>query len=195
MKIICIGDSLTYGFGVPRPQTWVRLAADNSGHTIINRGISGDTTGGMLARFRPDVINERPNMVIILGGSNDIFITQETAGAKANISAMAHQALAYNIKPVIASPLPVDLGNARRDWGLLADYAASQKLSLQYRMWLHNFAEVFNIHYLDLWEAFMVANQDKADPELYSDGLHPNPKGHLRIAEIVSSFLKSTFAK
>ena len=50
--IICIGDSLTYGFGVRRAQCWTKLAAEMSGWTIVNCGICGDTTGGMLVRMR-----------------------------------------------------------------------------------------------------------------------------------------------
>ena len=55
MKIICIGDSLTEGYGVGRPENWVTLLNERSENDIINKGISGDTTGGMLARFQKDV--------------------------------------------------------------------------------------------------------------------------------------------
>lgn len=54
MKIVCLGDSLTYGYGVPRKDGWVSLAAQATGHTLVNKGVSGDTTGGMLARFARD---------------------------------------------------------------------------------------------------------------------------------------------
>ena len=43
MKIVCLGDSLTYGYGVPRKDGWVSLAARATGHTLVNRGVSGDT--------------------------------------------------------------------------------------------------------------------------------------------------------
>ena len=43
MKIVCLGDSLTYGYGVPRKDGWVSLAAQATGHTLVNKGVSGDT--------------------------------------------------------------------------------------------------------------------------------------------------------
>ena len=51
-KILCIGDSLTYGYGVSRGQRWTTLAAEKSGWTLTNHGVCGDTTGGMLVRMR-----------------------------------------------------------------------------------------------------------------------------------------------
>ena len=48
MKLICIGDSLTFGYGVRPSQRWTRLCAQETGGEIVNEGISGDTTGGML---------------------------------------------------------------------------------------------------------------------------------------------------
>ena len=41
MKIVCLGDSLTYGYGVPQKDGWVSLAAQATGHTLVNRGVSG----------------------------------------------------------------------------------------------------------------------------------------------------------
>lgn len=52
MKLICIGDSLTFGYGVRPSQRWTRLCAQETGWEIVNKGISGDTTGGMLVRLR-----------------------------------------------------------------------------------------------------------------------------------------------
>ena len=44
MKLICIGDSLTFGYGVRPSQRWTRLCAQETGWEIVNEGISGDTT-------------------------------------------------------------------------------------------------------------------------------------------------------
>ena len=52
MKLICIGDSLTFGYGVRPSQRWTRLCAQETGWEIVNEGISGDTTGGMLVQLR-----------------------------------------------------------------------------------------------------------------------------------------------
>ena len=76
MKIICMGDSITYGFGLPDlSKRWSDLVSARTGHTLINRGVSGDTTGGMLARCQTQVFNQAPDVMVLLGGINDISIT------------------------------------------------------------------------------------------------------------------------
>ena len=79
MKLICIGDSLTFGYGVRPSQRWTRLCAQETGWEIVNEGISGDTTGGMLVRLRAllaerDICVQRP-LVLLMGGANDIFFS------------------------------------------------------------------------------------------------------------------------
>ena len=107
MKIVCLGDSLTYGYGVPRRDCWVSLAAEATGHTLVNRGINGDTTGGMLARFGRDVLSEQPDRVLLMGGANDIIFGGSDAPARLNLTAMANQAVANRIRPMIGLPTPV----------------------------------------------------------------------------------------
>ncbi|HBD30306.1 MAG TPA: hypothetical protein DC027_01470 [Oscillibacter sp.] len=58
-KLICIGDSLTFGYGVHLSQRWTRLCAQETGWELVNEGINGDTTGGMLARMQGGVLAER----------------------------------------------------------------------------------------------------------------------------------------
>lgn len=56
MKIVCLGDSLTYGFGVSRSNSWTNIVNEETRLEIVNKGINGDTTSGMLARFNEDVV-------------------------------------------------------------------------------------------------------------------------------------------
>ena len=86
MKLICIGDSLTFGYGVRPSQRWTRLCAQETGWEIVNEGISGDTTGGMLVRLRAllaerDICVQRP-LVLLMGGANDIFFSGTDTGGK-----------------------------------------------------------------------------------------------------------------
>ena len=79
--LYCLGDSLTYGLGVRTSQKWTALAATET-LQIINLGVSGDTTGGMLARLQTLLQTpvyqlppqERP-LVLVMGGTNDIFFS------------------------------------------------------------------------------------------------------------------------
>ena len=64
-RIVFMGNSITEGWGQLYPEYF-------SKKSFINRGISGQTTPQMLIRFRPDVIDLKPVIVIILAGINDI---------------------------------------------------------------------------------------------------------------------------
>ena len=76
MEIICIGDSLTYGYGVRRTQRWTELATERSGWKLINHGVCGDTTGGMLVRMR-EILRDLHSgkderCFLLMGGYNDL---------------------------------------------------------------------------------------------------------------------------
>ena len=71
--IVCHGDSLTEGAEVEQSDTWPALAEKELNIRLVNSGISGDTTGGLLSRFYHDVIQYRPDILIIMAGTNDLW--------------------------------------------------------------------------------------------------------------------------
>lgn len=98
LKIVCIGNSLTEGYG-GGGTNWPDVWKDLSGHDIINKGISGETSGQMLARFNADVVSQSPNYCIIECGTNDCHLGVPLATCKSNIQAMVSACLANNIRP------------------------------------------------------------------------------------------------
>ncbi len=101
-RVVYMGDSIT-DFWINNDSTFF------TNNNYYNRGISGQTTGQMLVRFREDVINLKPNVVVILAGINDI--AQNNGPSKledvmGNIISMAELAKANHIKVVISSVLP-----------------------------------------------------------------------------------------
>ena len=105
-KIICHGDSLTEGYGIPHRLRWSDLLAQNSAADFINTGISGDTTAGMLARFYPMVIAQNPTHVIITGGTNDVSVHLPQRDIIANLLTMVRQARHFDIIPILGIPPP-----------------------------------------------------------------------------------------
>ena len=75
MKLICIGDSLTFGYGVHLSQRWTRLCAQETGWELVNEGINGDTTGGMLARMQGGVLAELREGGLAI--SPDVYTVEE----------------------------------------------------------------------------------------------------------------------
>ena len=101
-RVVFMGNSITEGWVQMRPEFF-------NDRDYINRGIGGQTTPQMLLRFREDVINLNPSVVIILAGTNDIagnsgYISLESIID--NIKSMSEIANANGIKVIISSILP-----------------------------------------------------------------------------------------
>ena len=180
MKIVCLGDSLTYGYGVPRKDCWVSLAAQATGHTLVNKGVSGDTTGGMLARFARDVLAQRPRRVLLMGGVNDLLFGGSDAPARANLAALAHQAAAAGVRPMIGLPPPVYPDAVPPAWRTLARWDTMVPALDAYRAWLTDFARAFGLPTVDFAVPGLLPPEGAGH---YLDGLHPDAQGHRLMAQ------------
>lgn len=184
MKIICLGDSLTYGYGVARAVTWTALLSNGAdGPEVVNRGISGDTTGGMLARLETDVLAEDSDLVLLMGGSNDIFFGRDLAAAKCNMAAIVFQCMAHRRKVVLGIPFPVLEKGLADQWKPFAGGEEVRRLLGEYGRWLVEFGREFGIPVLDLGEALPREEKDRIS--CYLDGIHLSPGGHRLVAEFL----------
>lgn len=181
-KLICLGDSLTFGLRVPQSQTWPRLVGE-TGVEVVALGICGDTTGGMLARL-PGLLREQGRtqaVLLIMGGSNDIFYSGTDTAARCNIGAMVHQAIAAGLTPVVGIPIPIVPEDAPKQWEPVANFHQSAKLLENYCAWLKTYCKAFGVPTVDFRADFLDA-QGVPRRELYCDGLHPNAQGHRLMA-------------
>ena len=144
------------------------------GKPYIDRGISGQTTPQMLIRFRPDVIDLKPKVVVILAGTNDIagntgpMTSQEIEN---NLQSMAELAKANNIRVVLSSVMPVcDYIKPQSDRRPPAKIRALNE-------WIKAYAAKNGFVYLDYYNA-MLDDQTMLKKELTYDGLHPNDAGY-----------------
>ena len=103
-RVVFIGDSIT--------DNWARKDGEFfSSNNFAGRGISGQTTSHMLVRFRRDVIDLKPEYVVILAGTNDIALNNGLISLEnimGNIQSMCELAIQNDIKPVLGSVLPAD---------------------------------------------------------------------------------------
>ena len=100
-RVVFLGDSIT--------DYW-KLPDYFPGKPYVNRGIDGQTTPEMLVRFRQDVIDLHPKVLVVLAGTNDIAGVTGPAlneAIEANYASMAELARAHHIRIVFASALPV----------------------------------------------------------------------------------------
>ena len=178
-RIVFMGNSITEGWLRIRPEFFV-------GKPYVNRGISGQTTPQMLLRFRQDVINLRPSVVVILAGVNDIAgntgpsTIEMIAG---NIFSMAELAKANNIKVVLCPVLPAF------DFPWRPGLEPAEKV-VKLNTIIKSYAKKNNIVYVDYFTA-MVNESNGLKKEFGSDGIHPNATGYL----IMEPLLENALAK
>ena len=188
MKLVCLGDSLTYGYGVPRSKTWPALAAESSGWEILNAGVNGDTTGGMLARFHTDALAHAPDAVLIMGGVNDQIAGCPACVMQANVAAMAQQAAARGVRPMVGLPPRVCEPMLPARWARLYALRAPDEALSAYLSWLDEFSRAFGVLLIDFSKAFDRAEAERPEA-CYLDGLHPSPLGHRLMAETLVAAL------
>ena len=194
MKIICMGDSITYGFGLPDlSKRWSDLVSARTGHTLINRGVSGDTTGGMLARCQTQVFHQAPDAMVLLGGINDISITGQYRPVCANVVAICRQAELLSIPVILGVPLPIFPADmCPPEWDPEQDMARTAALGEQYAHWIRHYAADKHLPLADFRSPFLRPD-GTADRSLFQDGLHPTEEGHRRMADVLCRVLADRF--
>ncbi|MEO6981003.1 MAG: SGNH/GDSL hydrolase family protein [Mucilaginibacter sp.] len=163
---VYMGDSIT-DFWVNNDSTF--FAANN----YIDRGISGQTTGQMLVRFRQDVINLKPKVVVILAGINDIAQNngpERLEDIFGNIASMAELAKANHIKVIISSVLPAN----KLPWRPAIN--PTEKV-IQLNAMLKAYSNKNHIVYLDYYSK-MVDSEKGLPVNLAKDGIHPTLEGY-----------------
>ncbi len=194
MKIICMGDSITYGYGLSDlSRRWSDLTASRTGHTLMNCGVSGDTTAGMLARCQTQVFHQQADAFVFLGGINDISILGEDKIVRANVISIYRQALALGLPLILGLPLPVvpeDLGAPV--WEPDRDNFQIAKLCDQYANWVQQFAAANQIPLVDFRTPFLRPD-GRVNGSLFQDGLHPTAEGHRLMADALCRTLDTLY--
>ncbi|MFI5093169.1 MAG: SGNH/GDSL hydrolase family protein [Candidatus Acidiferrales bacterium] len=172
-RVVFMGDSITEGWGMKATATSPARGEFFPGKPYLNRGISGQTSPQMLLRFRQDVIDLKPKVVLILAGTNDIaentgkMTLEETEG---NIESMSELARANGIRPILCSVLP-----STDFWWHKGLQPASKIKELNAR--IKEYAAKNDLVYVDYYSA-MVNGEGGLKKEFSPDGVHPNAAGY-----------------
>lgn len=180
-RVVFMGDSITDAW----PQE--RFGDFFKGKPYIGRGISGQTTPQMLIRFRPDVIDLKPKVVVILAGTNDIAgntgpMTNEAI--QGNIASMAQLAKANGIRVVLASILPVS--NYHAGTNVPQTTRRPMERIRAINAWLQKYAASEKHVYLDYFSA-MIDSSGLLREDLSADDLHPNAKGYAVMGQLAEA--------
>lgn len=191
MKVVCLGDSLTFGYKMKRKDTWPEVLKKETNIEFVNKGINGDTTAGMLSRFEMDVIREKPSHVLIMGGTNDLVWQIPFEIIKSNIAALVFQAYHHRIRPILGVSIPIIPYEAKTNFQIDVFEDINEKLKL-YRQWIlefTSFARHTKCKCVDIYSVFYDPITNEGKKELYIDGLHPTVEGNKKIAQYIISEL------
>jgi lysophospholipase L1-like esterase len=183
-RAVFLGDSIT--------DYW-KLENYFSGKPYINRGIDGQTTPEMLVRFRQDVIDLQPKVLVVLAGTNDIAgVTGRTSNEdiEANYASMAELARAHHIRVVFSSVLPVHnyTHDAEESFAL-----RPRERILALNQWLKNYCAENGLVYLDYFSA-LVDERGMLKKTLADDGLHPKDEGYKIMAALAEKAIQKALA-
>ena len=165
-NVIAFGDSLTAGYGAQAGEDYPSRVSAATGITVINAGVSGDTTEAALARLDRDVLSRDPRIVIVGLGGNDYLQSVPIATTETNLRSI--------IDKIQSAGAAVMLLGFRFP-SLTADYEAMYKRVAKDT------------------QCLFVANVLAGiltHPELKSDEVHPNAKGYQLMADRIAGPLQ-----
>lgn len=173
--IVCFGDSITAGYGLPESVSYPEdlnhlLASRHSDYRVINQGVPGDTTTDALTRL-PVILALHPQVVVVEFGGNDGLRGIDVNRTRANLMEVVHRLTAAKIRVLLVGiTLPPNYG---------PDYVRS-----------------FNHVFVDVAHATHVARMPMIYDGIYTipgtiqaDGIHPTAKGSQMIAAHMLPFL------
>jgi lysophospholipase L1-like esterase len=181
-RVVFYGDSIT--------DSWINIVPEFfQGRPYLDRGISGQTTPQMLVRFRQDVVDLHPKVVVILAGTNDIAGNTGPSTPEMiedNLKSMVELAQANGIKPVLASILPAS------DYWWKPGVDPGPKIAAL-NAWIKDYAQKDGLVYVDYYSA-MVNNKLGLPANLSPDGVHPNRAGYAIMAPLAEKAIDQALA-
>jgi len=168
--VLAFGDSLTYGTGAAPSESYPAVMEQLIGRKVINAGIPGEVTAQGLSRLPEVLQTERPALMILCHGGNDMLRKLSREQAANNIRSMIRLAQAQKVAVVlIAVPAP-DL--TLTPPSMYREIAEESAVPLEGK----------------------ILPAVLADGSLRSDYIHPNAAGYRRIAEALAALLKKNGA-
>ena len=168
--ILAFGDSLTYGVGTTESNSYPSVLAALSGLSVVNSGVSGETSDLGLKRFPKELDRVAPDLVILIEGGNDILQNRNHAETKANIKGMIDIAKNRGI-PIVLVGVP--------NKNLFSDSAPFYKeLADQYHL---------------VFDSALIGDLLRS-PSLKSDTVHLNKNGYRKMADSIYKLLRENGA-
>lgn len=171
-SIAALGDSITAGYRIPG--AYLEWLGEWRGVPVHNFGVAGDTTEGMLRRL-PDLLatGPTPQIVIVMGGTNDIAHGWPAERTVGNLDAITRAVRATGREPVLVCPPPAG--------------ALSEPAQRSLRVAIREYATRTRVRVIDPWDALEDrSHPGRTRPELAMDGVHPSAAGQRALARAIA---------
>ena len=205
-----IGDSITWQWArtsaaysktkypmlIPFNSSYMTDSGDNvvvafhpgffSGNNYVDRGVSGQNTTQMRARFQKDIVDLNPKVAVIMGGTNDLAQGVSKSQILENIAAMAEMAEAAGIKVVLCSVTPCN-----ENYSKLTPKNKGPHI-IELNGMIKDYADSKGFTYCNYWPELVADDQLALHPNycLY-DKLHPGPDGYDKMEAIIKPIINS----
>ncbi len=179
MKLLCLGDSLTEGYEIDMSKRWTDLFENSTTHEIVNAGISGDTSAGMLARCTPLLKENQPDYILILAGTNDLWFGLKDEHILANIHAMTRQAMALGSEVIVGIPTPS------------VNLLEVNMVNENYSECIRSFSRLLIRYCKDKELTYIDFSNGLQTEHFLEDGIHPNEAGHAVMAGTVQEVVQA----
>lgn len=183
--IIFFGNSITEFWPVKSPHFFPE-------NNIIGRGIAGQTTYQFLLRFRDDVVNLHPAIVVINAATNDIAentCPYNEARTFGNIKSMVEIAQANNIRVILTATLPA----AEFYWNKNITDAPHKITNLN--KLIKQYAAQNNIPFVDYHTPLLAPDNKSLHPQYTDDGVHPTAQGYQIMEQLILPEIRNTLGK
>jgi len=173
-KIVCLGDSFTYGYPGEPKDSWPERIAGILKIEVINAGKVYQNAEDLLVRFDQDVVDAEPGRVVIFAGVGDALREKPLEEYQKYIKALVEKAEANHIKPVLALPIP---------------YPGTDERYQAYREWEITYAQEKSILVLDFKDV-LFDSDGKILRKYSDDGKYPNKDGYQAMGDYAARVLQ-----
>jgi len=169
-KVVAFGDSITYGYRVPKDKSYPAQLSQLLQITVVNAGRNGETSKEGLRRLPSILEKYKPQILIICEGGNDILRRRSLVRAKENIAKMIQLARSKNIFVV------------------LVGVPTTEVLTLSTAEFYHELADEFNVPLEDT-----ALEEILSDNSLKIDQVHPNEEGYKILSNKIANLVTTTY--
>jgi acyl-CoA thioesterase I len=172
--LILIGDSLTFGYGVPKSKGWVYRLNKEYNINLLNKGVNGNTSTDMLSRFTVEVLSKKTDSIFIMAGTNDFLSNRSLNCVLENIELMVKEGLTITKDIIIGIPPTIIKEMAYEKFMEASTYDYTLKNLVLLKEGLIDLSSKYSIKYLD----FYTLTLNNLDKDIFLDGIHLNEKGN-----------------